>query len=96
MKDHRQKIDSLLNQATKLAHAQLIEICRQIMRRHKSLKECCIGMGSVAFYDSTGFPIDHLDKRKEAALDFACEYEYLRLSSIPARFTADSEVKFDW
>lgn len=91
------QIQSLLDKAFSIAIDELIRICRETMLEFPELKHCCIGMGTVAFYESDGTPIWCDDKRNKKVDDFLIQWDRsLGLTGYPAKFTAKGEVKNDW
>lgn len=95
------KINLHLQEADRLALAELERIARRILRRNKRLDEFVMAMGSATFTiknsrEQIGYSWS-MPKYAKPLFDFLDEWDrILRLSGTPMRFTADGAKRTNW
>lgn len=100
MKDRTAMMDRLarlhFDRCYAVVREELIRLCREVMQEHKAIKECCIAMGTCAFYTKQG-PMDDDDERLAPVFEFLDKWNgSLYLTGDPARFKATGEIRTDW
>lgn len=81
-----------------LALQEVEERARRILRRHPSLTEFYMAMGTAFFMTTDGTTLG-LDERAymRPLADFLSEWDdFLRVTGTPMRFTADGDLSTDW
>lgn len=93
----KELLDYHLREADRLALAEVERLARSIMRRHPRLHEFCMGMGSWCFWTKDGQQFDDSDLKYLSPIgNFLYEYEDLKLTGTPMRFTVDGPVVTNW
>lgn len=97
-KDVNTAIGRLVAQAQDLASQHVEEMARTILRRNrKSVEWFCLGMGTAAFYDMQGYPMDDDDPKFREFYEFVGEWDStLHITGEPMKFTADGPKITDW
>lgn len=90
----RKDFDTLTNMALQ----EVEDRARRILRRHSSLTEFFMAMGTAFFVTTEGTTISpHERAYMRPVADFLSEWDReLHLTGTPMRFTADGEVITDW
>lgn len=92
------RVEDLYHRAGVLAIREVEKEARRILKSDPDLNEFVMAMGAAFFTDKNGdnHQLQDIDAAEELR-DFILEWdEYLRITGVPMRFTADGDKITDW